>query len=127
MNVSDLRVGITLYDSVREQKIILELKHFKELAIAEENFFERYKPILLDEQWLIELGFVNGDYDEALFNPTDDYADQFKYILKSGVYHRDFVCFPAKGWIVNLGDYKSEIEIKYVHEMQNVLNSFSRK
>jgi hypothetical protein len=57
MEIQDLRIGITLYDSVRDKSIEIELKHLKELSIAENNFFERYKPIELTEDLLLILGF----------------------------------------------------------------------
>ncbi|KAA0126454.1 hypothetical protein FY557_17545 [Chryseobacterium sp. SN22] len=57
MNIQDLRVGITLYDSVRDKNIKIEPKHFKELFIAEKKFFDRYKPVELTEDLLLRLGF----------------------------------------------------------------------
>ena len=57
----DLRLGITLYDSLRNKEIKLELKHFKELAISEEVFFLRYVGITLTDEILFKQGYVQDD------------------------------------------------------------------
>lgn len=95
--------------------------------ILEKNIDFKYSAIPLNEEWLLKFGFVNSDYDETKFNPANEYADQFKYILESGVFHRQLVCKPIEGWIVRLGDYESQVQIKYVHELQNLFFALKGK
>lgn len=67
MEKQDLRIGITLYDSVRDKNIEIESKHFKELFIAENNFFDRYKAIELDEEWFLKFGFEKHERNPFWF------------------------------------------------------------
>ena len=102
----DLRLGITLYDSLRKKEIKLELKHFKELAISEEVFFERYKAIKLTEEKLLSFGFIMSDDGKYLM---DEYIASFK------------ADYPL--WIGKEGCCQGETikdNIKCVHELQNL-------
>ncbi|OCA73721.1 hypothetical protein [Chryseobacterium arthrosphaerae] len=81
--------------------------------------------IPLTEEWLLGFGFESNDGTK--YNPSDEYASQFEYTLDSGISHRDFVCRPSKGWIIKLGDYDDELEVKYVHEFQNLFYALKGK
>lgn len=99
MNKQDLRIGILMYDSVRQKEVTLELKHFKELEIAETNFFERYQPLELSVELLERLGFV-----------FDEFLDCF-FIGKLQYFNYEYVCFKQK---------ELDIEITKAHELQNI-------
>ncbi|MGK6342850.1 hypothetical protein ACMGDK_11460 [Chryseobacterium sp. DT-3] len=65
MKLEELRIGSMLYDSVRDKNVTLELKHFKELAIDEKCFFDRYKPIELTEEWIKLFGYKDEVFDSG--------------------------------------------------------------
>lgn len=75
-------------------------------------------PIPLTEEWLLKFGFES--YDGEIYNPDCEYSEQFLYQLKSGISYREFRCFPSKGWVVKIGDYNDDLEIKFVHQLQNI-------
>ena len=107
----DLRLGITLYDSLRNKEIKLELKHFKELSISEKMFFERYKAIKLTKEKLLRFGFIMSDDEKYLM---DEYIASFK------------ADYPL--WIGKEGCCQGETikdNIKYVHELQNLYFSIT--
>jgi len=111
MEKQDLRIGITLYDSVRDKNIEIESKHFKELSIAENNFFERYKPIEINTEYLIASGFVQKWEGE---NTTEFKLNEHKFELVHIKSQEAYVLF--------FGNHKAG-KIKYVHELQNVMLS----
>jgi len=82
--------------------------------------FEKFKlsPILLTEEWLLRFGFYNPDSEN--YNANDEQADIFKYYLDSGISHRNFICKPFNGWIIKIGEYEDSLEVKYVHQFQNL-------
>lgn len=60
----DLRLGILIHDTVRNTNTTLQLKHFRELSISEEQFFNRYKPVAITDQMLLDFGFDKELYEE---------------------------------------------------------------
>lgn len=104
MNLSDLRVGNIVFDTVRLNEIKLEIRHFKELAVSEKAFFQRYKPVLIDL-----------DFENKLRNQTNLMAlrrsGKFESLKSWGVW------FFQKGFIAN---------INYKHEFQNIYYSLTQ-
>lgn len=114
MKKQELRIGIIMFDSVRQKNIRIELKHFKELEIAEKNFFERYKPIELTPQWLERLGFVKGQ--QLIKVDTQEYIKKVGR-LKIDVTHCKQSLNGAFFYFINNA---SMGKIKYVHQLQNL-------
>lgn len=107
MKKQELRIGIIMFDSVREKEVTLELRHFKELEIAEKNFFDRYKRIILDAIWLERFGFVftiescfsNGVL-EIRYSELENQCFIYEYLESAG---------------------RSEIlQLDYAHQLQNL-------
>lgn len=111
MKKQDLRIGNTFYDSLRDKNIEIGINHFKELDIAENNFFDRYKPIKIDADYLINFGFVQKWEGH---NTTEFKLVKFKFELVHIKSENVFVLF--------FGNHKAG-KIKYVHELQNVIKS----
>lgn len=111
MEKQDLRIGITLYDTVRDKNIEIETKHFQQLSIAEINFFDRYKPIEIDTDYLVDFGFVQKWDGE---NTTEFKLSKYKFELVHIKSQKSYVLF--------FGNHKAG-KIKYVHELQNVMQS----
>lgn len=105
----DIRIGNLVYDSLRNKEVKIELKHFRELAISEKVFFERYKGIVITEGKLLGFGF-------------ETYKITFwKLPLVLGHY--------ASGWhhlsdgsIINKG-----IKLEYAHQLQNLYYSLKNE
>jgi len=108
----DLRLGITLYDSLRNKEIKLELKHFKELAISEEVFFERYKAIKLTEEKLLRFGFEDLE--------KHNYSKLY-ITIKKVFFPNDFiVIFNGMGVNPVLIPCNGQTNVKYIHQLQNL-------
>lgn len=84
-----------------------------------------FVPIPITEEILINAGFISNDLGK--YNPDDEYAEQFKYTLKSGIFYRDFECSPYKGWYVTIGDEKDNIKFEYLHQLQNIIFDLTGK
>lgn len=117
MEAKDLRIGVMLYDSLRDKNIEISLKYFKELDISEKNFFERYKPIPLTEEWLLKMNF---EIKHIIYNDVVYGRYQF-YIYKSGseFYRCTYGYNSAMEddcWLIE----DDAIEIKSVSQLQNL-------
>lgn len=101
---NELRLGILVYDSLRQKNITIQLKHFRELSISDKTFFDRYKPIEISEELLLEMGF---SWNESLE----------RFII--GNYSSIQVC----------GNFVPEFsnsyfdDIKSIHQLQNLFHS----
>ncbi|RQO33744.1 hypothetical protein DBR39_22490 [Chryseobacterium sp. KBW03] len=77
---------------------------------------------------MLEFGFESSiGFEGQTYDPNDEFANQFVYILDIGISHRDFTCRPSNGWIIKLGDYDDELKIRYVHEFQNLFFALKGK
>lgn len=102
----ELRLGMYLRDTVRDKIIALEINHFKELAISAMNFFIRYQPIDLTEEWLLKLSFEKVNYT---------------YWSKGlAVHNHDIVSF-------YMLYEQNRTYIKYVHQLQNLNFDLTRE
>ena len=123
----DLRLGITLYDSLRKKEIKLELKHFKELAISEEAFFFRYVPIVLTDEILLNQGYVQDegfirktfrDYDVEFWEnhewDTEDDYPYLVYIQNDSMFDNDNVVEIDPIFVFNVGA---------LHQLENLYQS----
>lgn len=88
------------------------------------EWFARYEdiqPIPLTEELLLKAGFYySGD---SRYDPNVEYAEQFEYRLDLGLFHRDLICTPFKGWVCNFDchEYEGKLQpIKYLHQLQNL-------
>lgn len=136
MEANEWRIGnlISRQDlGTREPRIetILELRKDKVhtsgplIVICD---YDDIAPIPLNEEWVLKFGFESSvGFEDQTYDPNDEYANQFEYTLDSGISHREFVCRPSKGWIIKLGDYDDELEVKYVHEFQNLFFALKGK
>lgn len=108
MKREDLRIGIILYDSLREKEIQVSEKYLREFIISENVFFDRYKPIIINEHYLLNNGFVKKY--EGL-NTIEYKLTGHKFEL---VFIKDInMCS------VYLGNNMSG-KISYIHEFQNI-------
>ena len=123
----DLRLGITLYDSLRNKEIKLELKHFKELSISEEAFFFRYVPIVLTDEILLNQGYVQDegfirktfrDYDVEFWEnhewDTEDDYPYLVYIQNESMYDDDNTFEIDPIFVYNVGS---------LHQLENLYQS----
>ncbi|HAO29163.1 MAG TPA: hypothetical protein DCQ68_18925 [Chryseobacterium indologenes] len=113
MRIEDLRFGIFLYDTLRDTVITVESKHLQQFLIAGDNFLERYKPIELKVENILQQGFYCG-FDG---NSTLELKCKGKALKLEIV------------WIKNKNEFsvfiqnKKTHQIKYLHELQNLQNS----
>ena len=122
----DLRLGILIHDTVRNTNTTLQLKHFRELSISEEQFFNRYKPVAITEEMLLDFGFEK----------TGESRYGFKYSI--GVNDWGFTIensFKQETWFFGHEYYdhpdesqnnKSMIfvfDLMYAHQLQNIYSS----
>lgn len=109
---NELRLGILVYDSLRQKNITIQLKHFRELSISEKAFFDRYKAVEISEELLLEMGFEKyGDY---WYDPieSDDYqfvTGGFARVLR---HDRDATTH-------YIG------HSKFIHQLQNLISSLT--
>jgi len=122
MDIKELRVDNKVNVNGSKEPRGVTVDDFR-LAINGENPY--LTPILLTEEWLLKFGFTSSDL--VPYDPNDEFHEQYEYKLDSGISHRDFICRPSKGWIVKLGDYEDELEIKYVHQLQNLFFALKGK
>ena len=118
MKKEDLRIGNLVYDSLRNKEVKIQLKHFRELAISEKVFFERYKAIELTEEKLLGFGFEDTGVYYTLHIDID-----FKLLI-----------IPAYGFYpqIDKADYNgwqsvSLNKIDYTHQLQNLYYSLKNK
>lgn len=103
----ELRLGITLYDSLRKVEVIISKKHLREFLIDEKTFFERYKAISLSEDVLLERGFEKEGYQDIYVSFTKDEIRLWHYVKKE--------TFLLDG-IKYLNVY-----IKFLHQLENLI------
>lgn len=108
MTKEDLRIGIILYDSLREKEIKVSEKHIREFLISKNVFFDRYKPILINEQYLLNNNFTKK-YESL--NTIEYKLTGHKFEL---VFIKDISMYS-----VYLGNNMSG-KISYIHEFQNI-------
>ena len=127
----ELRIGNCLYYKVlphapESYKIIEVTSISKNGFISfinddgkEETYYlDNFEKIPITEEIILKCGFEN--YDNEKYNPNDKYAKQFEYHLDSGISYRELLCKPYYGWIIKMGTYDDKLEIKYVHQLQNL-------
>lgn len=126
MNKQDLRIGILMYDSVRQKEVTLELKHFKELEIAETNFFQRYKPIQLTPEWLLRFGFNHyGGTAKSWFMDWElMHGINRKISIEGDV--NFLVWIEGKSMFSDKDNLLSTVWINTVHELQNLILSLTK-
>lgn len=97
MRKQELRIGINLFDTVRGVFVLIDKKHFRELAVSEERFFQRYVPIKISHEVLIDMGYMKQG---------EHYNLNLHCIWKCSDI---FICD------------KNGTVLKYVHQLQNLL------
>lgn len=114
----DLRLGILIHDTVRNTNTTLQLKHFRELSISEEQFFNRYKPVAITNQMLLDFGFEKELFEEE--NPDEGHY----YSLKlSDNKHCDLSLLASNenGTLeVDLFPYENSFYFTHAHEIQSL-------
>lgn len=126
METNEVRIGNYIMDKKDENIEYVYLIHdLGDLVYINDLHPDVCIPIPLDEEWLLKFGFFSSDL--VRYDPNDESHEQFEYTLDSGISHRAFICKPSKGWIVKLGDYDDELEIKYVHQLQNLFFALKGK
>ena len=113
----DLRIGILIHDTVRNTNTTLQLKHFRELSISEEQFFNRYKPVAITKEILLDFGFEKKLYEEE--NPDEGHYYSL-YLPDETHCDLSFLGDDEKGSLeVSLFDYEN-IHFIYAHEIQSL-------
>jgi len=99
MNTRDIRLG----NLVNFQGLNIEIGFSDISLMQDDNVGSSYKPIPLTEEWLVKFGFeVLGDSMYAI----DD---------------RFIIHFP------DMVHYKTNVKIKYIHDLQNLFFALNRK
>jgi hypothetical protein len=130
MKANELRIG-SYYQSVKfNQPVKIDISDFRELYILcdyaeldEDIIAEMFKPIPLTEAWLIDFGLIlkripdevddKKYYDDVyLFNKE---YEEFGLCRYNDNYYFDLVFNDDSGW-GTIG----VVEIKYVHQFQNL-------
>ena len=110
LQIQDLRLGVLLYDSLRDKTIEVEIKHFQQLAVSEHSFKLRYLPIPLSEEWLLKFGFKRFPWGLSID----------KLLFKDNLNH------PCEELTLEVGNgFKATV--KTVHELQNLYKSLTGK
>lgn len=139
----DLRLGITLYDSLRNKEIKLELKHFKELSISKKAFFDRYRPVQITNPKLLELGFKEDkemgffykhliEYSQfiELYENDDYYEDEDEDFALDAAYEKSYYVYIQNDDMINSDDKNIDPifapDIKHVHELENLFYGFKQ-
>lgn len=121
----DLRLGILIHDTVRNTNTTLQLKHFRELSISEEQFFNRYKPVAISEEMLLDFGFDKELYEEE--------APDEGHYYSLGILDEEYchLCFSAEtedGLLkVTLYPYEEVFSFTYAHELQSLHYDLAKK
>ena len=106
MKAEELRIGNYVLNQTGELKNIPTGKPHK-ITIDDLKWHEFYVPILLTEEWLLKLGFLQNDFISMEWN-----YERFKIsqpeIVKPNYFFRDY-------------HWKASIRIKYVHQLQNLI------
>lgn len=124
MEANELRLGTSIKFCNSDRIVTVNPQVIQRIF----NGSEDYEPIPLTEEWLLKFGFESSvGFEDQKYDPDDEYANQFEYTLDSGISHRDFICCPSKGWVIKIGDYDDELEIRYVHEFQNLFFALKGK
>jgi len=110
MKKEELRIGNLVYDSLRNKEVKIQLKHFRELAISEKVFFERYKAIELTEDKLLSFGFF-------VYNKTMCPNRFTKGIFELEKFNN---CFRLEG-------INRVVKLKYTHQLQNLYYSLKNE
>lgn len=127
---SELRLGILVYDSLRQKNITIQLKHFRELAISEKAFFDRYKAILITEEWLLGFGFHKIDKSPNGFKYAIGIADwgfTIENSFKANTWFFGHEYYDACDGSENEKSMHFAYDLMYIHQLQNIYFSATNK
>lgn len=105
MTASELRIGNLIFDDYREIVVDVHINILRSIINNNPCF---YKPIPLTEEWLLKLGFQEHPNDYYYFG-----GYKIRFDLDNDLNPIKF-CF----LFFDIGDW--EMEIKYVHQLQNL-------
>jgi hypothetical protein len=125
MNASELRIGNLVYDSLKELNITISKSIF--MSLDNEIELKKIQAISLTEEWLLKFGFEECQ---------DYYAggkSMFFYDIDKSLENSEFYIFSNENNEFNLSSMEDQIviskklNIKYVHEIQNLIFALTRK
>lgn len=128
LETKDLMIG-NILDFDGMECVVKEIDELGVVVTIEETGEEewidifQFSPVPVTEEWLIKLGFNNGDWSDDKYDVEDEFADSFTYTLQSNVFHRPLQCRPIEGWKVYIGEDKDKVFFEYAHELQNIINT----
>ncbi len=122
LEAKDLRIGNLVYGVAGNKKIVAEVTDLDNVNLTEypiwlaskdgdgEDEYESIEPIPLTEEWLLKLGFEYDEFSDE-DNPFLDLRyNRFLFQSDKSVNYNT----------VYLTINKTDIKIKYVHELQNI-------
>lgn len=114
----ELRLGITLYDSLRKVEVTITKKHLREFLIDEKTFFERYKAILISEEILLECGFEKAK-NNTTYADGDFVLNKNLIVRINGINDQCFFYILENNYLNNY--YVSIKDFDFIHQLENLI------